>query len=164
MKKILSLALLCLSITTSFAQDSEICGTWSGVYNQPAVRIGDNPCPIQFFIRIRKNGQHFRPQVKEVSKTTDYVYYHPKCNITSANDNVISWYEDEPIDYSTANDGTYYSIRNYFEARITNGALCISQTRCILKYYDSNKKFMYEEESSPYKWMNITTYKDDDDW
>ncbi len=167
MKKLLLLVLLCSAhVVLCFAQsDCEICGTWSGVYNQPSIKMGDNPISMQLFIRIRKNGQRFQVQIKEVSKSTGKIYYHPTCNIISANDNFISWHEDGPIDFCTASNETYYSVHNFFEAHLLNGSLFISQTRCILKYYDSNKNYLYEKETPPYKWMtNITTYKDDDNW
>lgn len=127
MKKILSLALLLLSLTTVVvAQECELCGTWT-VTRRVFINEDNTTCKI--FIRITQHGERYSVKVKELytydDGSTKNTYWH-ECNSISVSGNTISWESlshvlgnDDYDDNDRINGQRIYSAKCYYVCSAT---------------------------------------------
>lgn len=167
MRKTLLLIVTILGISNCFAQECNLCGTWSGVFK--VFLDGDNTTERPF-IKIRRYGDKYVVQVKEVYTYNDQsskTYYWHECTDVNVNDNVISWrsfsHQVDDWDGERHNGKLIAKSKHYkvCTATLDNGILHFSET-ITGDFFDryGNKIGEFHQPAYPTKDL----FKDDDNW
>lgn len=178
MKRVLFiLVAICCICTLTHAQQSAICGDWTGIYESSVISDDVDDEGSKYFvtkdfkrtIRIKLIDGNYVIRMKiQRADGSGKVSYIPNAEIMSANDHQISWKYDRGRDSdwsgSSRHNGriigsssTFY----YCSVTLTNGVLKFSDY-WITTYYDRQG---YKIDDS--RWgesSNQTLYKDEDDW
>ena len=169
MKKAFILLVALLGLSNCFAQECNLCGTWSGVFK--VFLDGDNTTERPY-IKIKRYGDKYVIQVKEVYTYNDQsskTYYWHECTEVNVNDNVISWrsfshQSDDNEDGHWRHNGKAIDIAKYYNvcsARLDNGILYFTQT-VEGYYYGRNGEKIGEYHQPAYPTKEL--FKDDDNW
>lgn len=178
MKRVLFiLVAICCICTLTHAQQSAICGDWTGIYESSVISDDVDDEGSKYFvtkdfkrtIRIKLIDGNYTVRMKiQRADGSGSVSYIPNAEIISADDHHISWKhdrgDDTDWDSSDRHNGriigrssTFY----YCSVTLTNGVLKFSDY-WITTYYDRQG---YKIDDS--RWgesSNQTLYKDEDDW
>ena len=161
MNKILVIILLLFSFPVALiAQESPLCGDWTGNYY---LKVGSMGANMKRFIRIKKYGDNYTVRMKEINLDLNRTTYSD-CVVTSSDDNSISFYEDYPKEYE--NDDSKWVAsegKNYWSVQLVDGVLKLRNHGNYTKLFDKNNNTK-EINMPPQTSSNMNLYKDDSDW
>lgn len=166
MKKIITFAVLLLSIMSVHAQECILCGDW----HSSKVSVGEMGY-IQIHMRIKKSGDKYYIRVKDdVIKNGETMTNYWENSVSyNSNGKVISWENCSLVD-NEWNNGERFNgiqIRKAIHYRVCSANveddIMHFQFRVRIDYFSSNNNFIGSEWAS----NNIVThdlFKDDNDW
>ena len=175
MRKVLLVSLLSLiSIITTMAQQSAICGDWTGVYlSWKIVNTNGSTRHIETdykrYIRIKLiDGNYIVRMKTRIADNSEPFNYWAECQIIEANDRMIKWKMDLGPDYDWSQDAKHKGIPighadyyKYCTVILSNGTLKYSEYMFTI-YYDRQGREIDKEKTIEKDSQSL--YKDDSDW
>lgn len=169
MKKAFILLFVLLGISNCFAQECNLCGTWSGVFK--VFLDGDNTTE-RLYIKIKRNGEKYTVRVKQIYIYDDQsakTYYWHDCTNVHVNGNIIGWRSfshqvDDNDDGHWKYNGKIIDVAKYYNvctATYDNGILYFSQM-VEGEYFGRNGGKIGEIHQPAYPIKEL--YKEEDDW
>lgn len=150
----------------SFAQECDLCRMWTGVHR---VFTDSETTTDKFYIRIRKYGENYSIQVKEVytDDGNTKTYYWNDCNSIRVEDNCIYWnsfsHDDEDWSGNSKSNGKTIDYAKYYKvckACVVDAVLSFEYT-IVGQYYDCNGNYIGEY-NQPRR--TYVLFDDDNDW
>ena len=166
------LSLLCM--TSVMAQEPAICGDWTGIFlsfnivnsNGSRTKVDAN---YKRYIRIKLIDGNYTVRMKtRIADNSEPFNYWPECQITKANDQMISWKMDLGPDYDWSADAKHKGMpighADYFKyctVILSNSTLKYSEYLLVI-YYDRQGREIDKEKT--FEKGGQTLYKEDSDW
>ena len=169
MKRLILFALVVFSCCTKLnAQDYDpFVGIWTGVFRS---FTNDDPTTNRPYVKIKKYGEKYVVQVKEVYTYNDqspYTSYWHECENVCVKGNSISWksFSHQVDDWDgERHNGKLIAKSKYYRictATLDNGILHFSES-IMGDYFDRNGNKIGEHHQSAYPTKDL--YKDEDNW
>lgn len=174
MKKLIVLSIVTLlSCVVAVAQESAICGDWSGVFTSGVIDTDGErhvfDAAFKRHIRIKLiNGNYIIRMKTRIADDSEPFIYWPECHIIEASDKMIKWRMNLDSDYSWSSDARHKGVRighadyyKYCTVKLSNGVLKYSEYLHTI-YFDKQGRVIDSENN--FEKSSQTLYKEDADW